>query len=200
MNNFSSSFKSWLPLGLAITMILGVVYVGIQQNYRMSANDPQIQVAEDNAASLSSGKKIDTSKTFAKVNIKDSLSPFVMVFDGDQKSQLNTAMLDGSAPDLPADVLDSAKSKGETRITWQPEKGVRIALVVKYFDENGNKGYVAVGRSLREVESRIANLGYIILVGWLITMLATYFLIFLNHSNGSGVSLRSISSIGKKKK
>ena len=46
----------WLPLGLVTLILCGLVNLAVQQNYRMSANDPQIQIAEDVADAVSQGK------------------------------------------------------------------------------------------------------------------------------------------------
>ena len=40
---------SWLPLAVASTGMCLLVYATVQQNYRQSLNDPQIQMAEDAA-------------------------------------------------------------------------------------------------------------------------------------------------------
>ncbi len=37
--------KYWIPLAAAITVVCGVIYVAVQQDIRMAANDPQIQMA-----------------------------------------------------------------------------------------------------------------------------------------------------------
>ncbi len=42
----------------------------------------------------------------------------------------------------------------QNRITWQPEKDARIALVVQAYKHENATGYALVGRSLREVEAR----------------------------------------------
>jgi len=196
MNNIISTLKSWLPLGIAITLILGTLYFAVQQSYRENANDPQIQVVEDFASSLSTGKKIDPAKITSKVNLKDSLSPFIMFFDKDQKLVASTAILNGSSPALPSGVLDEAKKKGDTQITWQPEKGARSAIVVKYYSDK-DSGYVVSGRSIREVEKRIQNLTYMVLIGWLITMIVTYISVYFTINS---VSLEEIPVLPKKKK
>ncbi len=41
--------KYWLPLAIVITALSGFIYLVGQQNLRMSANDPQIQLSEDTA-------------------------------------------------------------------------------------------------------------------------------------------------------
>ena len=35
----------WIPLALVVTVVVGLVYVTVQQNFRQTANDPQIQMA-----------------------------------------------------------------------------------------------------------------------------------------------------------
>lgn len=52
MKSFSRIFLAWLPLAVAITGICLLVYATVQQNYRQSLNDPQIQMAESIAASV----------------------------------------------------------------------------------------------------------------------------------------------------
>ena len=48
-------FRLWLVFALAITVSAGLVYLISQQIIRQSANDPQVQVAEDIAVGLSGG-------------------------------------------------------------------------------------------------------------------------------------------------
>ena len=55
-NKWYKAFLLWLPLGLVTLILCGLVNLAVQQNYRMSANDPQIQAAEDVAAAISQGK------------------------------------------------------------------------------------------------------------------------------------------------
>ncbi|MEK7161684.1 MAG: hypothetical protein AAB729_03270, partial [Patescibacteria group bacterium] len=52
---FQEALFSWLPLAVAIIIMSGLVYVVAQQNYRLTANDPQIQIAQDIAAALNKG-------------------------------------------------------------------------------------------------------------------------------------------------
>ncbi|MBN9387249.1 MAG: hypothetical protein J0I20_04285 [Chloroflexi bacterium] len=47
---------SWLALVITVSFLSGLVYIIEQQNLRQAANDPQIQMAEDVASSLASGK------------------------------------------------------------------------------------------------------------------------------------------------
>ncbi len=71
-----------------------------------------------------------------------------MIFDNTGQLITTSAQLRQQAPALPPGVLAYARLKGQNRVTWQPEPGVRIAAVVVSFVH----GHVLSGRSLREVE------------------------------------------------
>lgn len=170
MKRFVKILKKWFPLGVAVTLLCGIVYVTIQQTYRMEANDPQVQIAEDIRATLEQGTKPEQIVGQTKVDIGTSLDTFVDIYGADKNIVASSATLNGTVTSIPTGVLDAATKKGETRVTWQPQKGVRIAAVVtKYKD-----GYVLVGRNLREVESRVSKHGFNILIGWAVTMAATF--------------------------
>lgn len=156
-----NTFKSWLPVGITICVLSGMICLVAQQNYRMNANDPQIQVAQDLAAQLSSGQSQFNLPT-GKTDIGASLAPVIMVIDDTGKALYNSASLGGKDVMIPSGVLDYTKANGEDRVTWQPKPGVRMALVVKSFvaKTTGKIGYVAVAKSLTETEKRINNLNF----------------------------------------
>ena len=54
------TFIAWLPFAIIIVIFSGLVYAIVQQNYRQSANDPQIQIAEDLATAISQGQPSPT--------------------------------------------------------------------------------------------------------------------------------------------
>ena len=58
---------------------------------------------------------------------------------------------------------------GEDRVTWQPQGNVRIALVVTKVT-GVQSGFIAAGRSLREVEKREDQLTKEVLGAWLIAV------------------------------
>ncbi len=74
-------FYVCLPFFVLATIISGLVYVAIQQTIRMSANDPQIQIAEDSAALLMNGVAPEAVTGSSVVDIDKSLAVFVSVFD-----------------------------------------------------------------------------------------------------------------------
>jgi uncharacterized membrane protein len=69
-------------------------------------------------------------------------------------------------PQPPAGVLDFTRNNQEDVITWQPEPGVRMAMVYEKVSAAGI-GFVAVGRSLKEVEIREANLVRMVAIAWI---------------------------------
>ena len=73
--------KKWLPLAIVTAGLCALVYLTVQQSLRLGANDPQIQMAEDAASSLNGGASTESVLPSSKVEIADSLAPFVIVFD-----------------------------------------------------------------------------------------------------------------------
>lgn len=168
-------FVSWLPVAIGISIALGTVYAAVQQNYRQSANDPQVQLSEDYAALLANGLSVDQlSNGLPPVDISKSLSLFVMVFDSTGNTLFSSGKINGNTPTLPSGVLDSTKTLGVNMITWQLPGGERFATVIRPWQGvEGNSGYVLVARSLREIEDREFDLELIVGVAWLISMIAT---------------------------
>lgn len=157
----------WLVgLVAVISLVYGVIYVVAQQDLRLGANDPQIQLAEDSAAALSANNSTVVYTAATKVDIAKSLAPFMMIYDNNQQLVSSSAVLDGSTPVLPPGVLMNTTAAHQNRVTWQPRGGVRVAAVVVKYDH----GYVLAGRSLREVEKRESSALYLVLIGWLATV------------------------------
>lgn len=168
-------FVSWLPVAIAVTLSLGTVYAAVQQNYRQTANDPQIQIAEDISEIMVSGLSSEQlANSLPRVDVSSSLSTFVIIFDANGKMQFSSGLIASSAPVLPEGVLDSTKSLGTNKITWQLPTGERFAAVIKHWNgSSGQSGYVLAARSLREIEEREFQLEIIVGVGWIITMVLT---------------------------
>jgi hypothetical protein len=191
--------KSWIPLAVVITLMSGLVYVTMQQSQRIGANDPQIQMAEDVASALTAGKPLDSIVPAAQIDIATSLAPYVVVFDASGKTIASSGLLHNQLPTLPSGVFDYVRQRGEDRITWQPEPGVRSATVVTSYG-GAQPGFVLAGRSLREVENREDQFGLLIGLGWLGTLFATLVAVSLSEiflSNDSPV-LRLVPSLGNK--
>jgi hypothetical protein len=172
MDRIKHILRQWLPLAVVVTAVCGLVYLAVQQDLRQSANDPQIQMAEDAAAALGNGAAVEAIVPVEKVAIEHSLAPFVMVFNDRGDVVGSSATLHGKTPQLPAGILDYVRGHGEDRVTWQPEPGVRIAAVVDRF-QGSQPGFVLAGRSLREVEVREDNAELEAGAAWIVTMVVS---------------------------
>jgi hypothetical protein len=171
MKTYFKIIKSWLPLAIVTAGLCGLAYLAVQQSLRISANDPQIQMAEDAASALNNGATVESVLPSNKVELTISLAPFMIIYDNSGKVLASSAFLHATTPIYPSGVLDYTRQHDEDRVTWQPEHGVRMATVaVRY-----NNGFVMAGRSLREVENRISNIekisGLAMLVIWAVTLL-----------------------------
>ena len=169
-NTFLRIIRQWLPLAVGISAIVFIIFLVIQQDIRIGTYDPQIQLAEDMASSFNNGM---TATTSGKIDVSKSLAPFTIIYNKQGKVVSSNAYLDGKTPTLPPSVLTSRKGTevpGENRLTWQPQEGVRLATVVTSY----SKGYVVVGRNMREAEVRINDQFNNILIGWVIALIATF--------------------------
>ena len=178
-------FKIWLPLAVVIVSMCGLVYLTVQQVLRKGANDPQIQLSEDFAASLTSSKVPSGEFPAQQVEISTSLAPFVMIFDDNGKVLVSNALLDGKTPQYPVGVFDYVRQHGQDRVTWQPREGVRQAAVVTRYSGPAGSGFVVAGRSLREVEERSTFFLQVCAIACILTLVATAavttFLLFLTQ-------------------
>ncbi len=158
----------FLPLAVLATLTCGLAYALVQQDLRSGANDPQIQMAEDAARALDAGAQPSSQLGSAKIDLAQSLAPFLVIFDRAGAVIATDGQLDGHAPVPPLGVLEAAQTSGSDRVTWQPRQGVRIATVSVRWSE----GTVMVGRSLREVEIREDAALQIALAAWLVMLVS----------------------------
>jgi hypothetical protein len=166
---------NFIPLGVAITGICGLIYFTGQQIYRQSANDPQVDLSENYASRLGAGAPFTSIVPLVTVDLEkdDNLYPFVMTFDINEKNIGSTARLNGQSPSIPGGILEEAKVHGYNQITWEPQVDIREAVVIKYYKQDKNEGYVLVGRSLREVDNRVEILARYTIIVWFIIMVGS---------------------------
>jgi len=169
---------NYLTAMIIVTMMTGLVYVSVQQVYRNGANDPQIQLANEMNANLKAGRPIEKLWPDS-LDLQSSLGIFATLYDEHAQPLKSSALLDGKIPELPPGVFEFTKNQGEDRVTWQPRAGVRMAMVVV----RGNYSpvaFIAVGRSLKEVEIREQNLLKMTAICWS-TMLVLLIIFGLIH-------------------
>jgi hypothetical protein len=150
------------------SLCLGVMYVSVQQNFRSNANDPQLQLATDIRNSLELGQSPEKWLP-GNIDLSGSLSPFVTFYDKNLQPVQSTGFLEGKFPLLPKGIFDFVNQHGEERVSWQPRRDIRMAMIVLAV-KAPDIGFVAVGRSLKEVEIRESNLLNMVFVGWLLAM------------------------------
>ena len=165
-----TTFKYWVGAAIILTALVFFVSVAVQQVIRQSANDPQVQMAEDAATKLASGQAAQDVIPKESVDIATSLAAYMIVFDANGKPIASSAQLNGQTPIIPSGVFDSVRHNGVDRITWQPQDGVRSAVVVTEF-KGTNSGFVLAGRSLREAERLEDNMTELFIFNWLFVLL-----------------------------
>ncbi len=173
-------FFAWLPLAVIATILSALIYVAVQQDYRINANDPQIQLAEDISAQLAAGQKPEEAIPQYKTNLAKTLATFIVIYDDNNKPLVSTGLLNGESPVPPSGVFDFTRKTGQDRLTWEPVKGLRYATVVQYFKDK-QSGFILTARSLSEVEQRINQLTKLVLAGWLAALVASWIAIVFTN-------------------
>ena len=156
---------SFLLAASILVVIFGTMYGVAQQIIRQSANDPQIQLAQDTADKLRAGANAQFLFN-GNINIGSSLSSFVVIYNHDGTPVDGDGYLNGVLPTAPKGMLTSSDDKAYHAITWQPSNGVRIASVTVATD----RYYVVACRSIKEIEPREDKIYFITLVGAMISI------------------------------
>lgn len=161
------NFVSHFATVIVVTILCGLIYATVQQSHRSGANDPQLQIALDLKNAVETNQPLAKWMTGDSIEISRSLSAFKTLYDKNGEPLQSTGFLNGQPPQLPKGVFDFTNAHQEDVVTWQPQNGVRMAMVVEA-TRSGGIGFVAVGRSLKEVEKRESNLVTMVLVAWLV--------------------------------
>lgn len=171
------SVVAWIPLAFVAIAAIAGSYMAVQQNFRQSANDPQVQLSQDIAGLIAQGADPASYDQTQKTDISQSLSPFLIITDESGKVVASSITVNGKAPIIPSGVLSFAKSHADDRVTWQPLPNAREAIVVKYYKGTSSSGFVIIGRSLKEIESRSDNLLKLMLGGLGLTLIGSLALV-----------------------
>ena len=113
MKIFFNTFKIWLPVAAALSVVFSVIYLAVQQSQRSAANDPQIQLAEDAAGLLAANQPVDSLLPNQKVDIAQSLALYWIIFDANGAPQASNASLHGSIPMVPSGVFSPSAKKAK---------------------------------------------------------------------------------------
>jgi hypothetical protein len=168
-NVFTRALIVWVPVVVVATVILVLIFAVGQQNLRMGANDPQVQMAEDAAARLNAGATPISIVEPQPVDMARSLAPFLIVFGLNHQPQASSAVLGGQTPLPPGGVFDRLSGAARSEITWAPRPDVREAAVIIPY----RNGYVLAGRSLRLIEQREDALGQLTILFFFVMLVAS---------------------------
>lgn len=150
----------WMAAAVVVTLIFGSVYGAFQQVGRRSANDAPAAAAAA-LVQLPAG-----TEPGPRVELTPESGLFVVVYGSDDKPESGTATLHGSLPVVPSGVLQTARDSGVDTVTWQPEPGLRMAIVAR-----SSAGRVVVaGQSLAPYEDRDRTTMIFLALGWLGSM------------------------------
>jgi hypothetical protein len=152
---------AWLTTAVVVSIIIGSVYVSFQQFGRKAAND---------APAATAAAQVKLLEADAVPSPRLELTPesgiFVIIYGPDDQPVSGTATLNGSLPVLPAGVLQTARTTGSDAVTWQPEPGLRMAVVARPAEGK----VIVAGQSLTPYEDRDQMVLMFLTSGWLASM------------------------------
>jgi hypothetical protein len=183
--NILASVLYWIPLATLVALMSGMVYLTVQQNYRSSANDPQLQMATDAASALNAGADPQSVVPASKIDIAQSLAPYLAIYDANAQLVAASATQHGQSLDVPSGVFASAKASSPNVVTWQATSGERNAIVVIPY----SNGFVLAGRSLRPTEDREDQLLQQVMAACIVTLVATYLAVLVTRLAATRLAL-----------
>jgi hypothetical protein len=151
----------WLAATIIVTLIFGSVYLTLQQFGRHSANAAPAAAAAAQVQQMGS-----EPASGPRLELTPDSGVFVIVFGEDNKPISTTVSLHGAPPDIPAGVLETAKTVGSDAVTWQPEPGLRMAVVAR----QAPGGVVVAGQSLTPFEDSDRMSQLFLAAGWVGSM------------------------------
>lgn len=166
-------FRLWLTIVGAATLVLGASYSMIQQSTRLAANDLPIATAQTVRHQLETGSDAKDVIPTIKTDLKNDSTLFVTITDHSTHILASNADLNGKPSLPPQGVFDFTKSNGSDNITWQPQKGVRLATHTETYKNGNDIGFIVTGQSLKQAEDRINTYSVIALTAWIAVLIWT---------------------------
>jgi hypothetical protein len=99
----------------------------------------------------------------------NSTSIFTVLYDASGHALTGNATLHGALPQPPPGIFNVIQQRGEYKVTWQPQPGIRVALTGRPMP---NGGFVLAGQSLLPSEARTARFYSFLRWIWAFAMLA----------------------------
>jgi hypothetical protein len=106
----------------------------------------------------------------------DSVHSFLALYDASGKAISANATFEGSLPQPPRGIFATIRSRGLYKVTWQPQRGVRVALTGRPLPDGG---FVVAGQSLLPGEAETASFYRHLLLLWAV-MAAACCALFVN--------------------
>ncbi|WP_426625733.1 hypothetical protein ACPPVW_06685 [Leifsonia sp. McL0607] len=122
---------------------LATLYVVVQQDGRHAVEDAP-------RALLSAGATTSPAQQPDRLDLEHYLGTFWVRYDAAGRPTAGNGYLSGSLAQVPRGVLETARATGEDAVSWEPEPGLRFAIVAQPLDE----GVIVAGQSLQRTEQR----------------------------------------------
>lgn len=142
-----------LALGIILTLWGFPAALTLQRALRSAADQPQIQMAQQYASDLATGKLPTDWAPLGHVDLSTSLEPFTIVYDADGNPLRSSGYINDAIPTPPPGVFAYLRTHPTDKFTWQPQPGLRIAAVAQRID-GAHPGFILVGRSLTLVQQQ----------------------------------------------
>lgn len=99
----------------------------------------------------------------------ESRGTFVALYDATGKAVSANATFEGALPQPPRGIFATIRARGLYKVSWQPERGVRVALTGRPLADGG---FVLAGQSLLPGESRTFSFYRYLLLMWAVMAVA----------------------------
>lgn len=146
------------------------MYVVLQQQDRMQANDMPELLATQAAKQLDAGLGLQ-SINMGATDLANYPVPFVIIYDKKGKAVAGSGYLDKKLAMMPKGVVNHATTGKPHAVTWAPRSDIRIASVTVAAKDY----YVTGGQSLAAIEHRAERNLLVIAVGYGLSVLTMLF-------------------------
>jgi len=109
----------------------------------------------------------------------NSNATFAAVYDASGHVVASNATFDSALPQPPRGIFSTIRARGLYKVTWQPQRGVRIALTGR---EIPGGGFVLAGQSLLSAEARTARFDLFLKLMWGVLLLACAIILVLANT------------------
>lgn len=163
--------RQWLAIVGAATIIIMASYVFAYQSARSAANELPRIISSAVERQLKSGAAPADTVPPSDTNLRDLSNGFVIITDEKAQILTTSAKLDGKPAMPPTSSFVLAKKHGQNELTWQPTKGLRLATLIKPYENGDVKLFIVSGQSLAETEKRLSSFIAVAILAWLATII-----------------------------